>query len=230
VPPNVLVGLTASTGTETDGHEVSGVSIQSGGQVIPRPGGGWSYNGTAAMKGSDSLLTPAAPNSAGSVVYPIPVRTAGLDAVFNAAMFAGNDGYGLTFALLDPAHSSVTSLGADGPKLGFGGLTGTAAILVSKIFNGYPAENFVATSTGTRGAVLALQGLNRNIEPLRSGTHTVRVRISTSKVLEIWLDGELVIQQPEPHLPSTALLAFTAGTGANFQNQVVRAVAISAAG
>lgn len=229
VPPSVLVGFTSSTSNETGSHVVSGVSLGSGGQAIPPPGGGWQYNGTAAMNGADNLLTPAVPDSAGSVVYPVAVKTAGLDAVFNVQMYAGNYGYGLTFALLDPARSTAASLGANGRLLGFGGLAGTATILVSGISTRYPADNLIGVSRRTRAGLLGLQNQNRNIEPLRSGTHTVQVRV-VSDVLEIWLDGKLVIQQPEPQLPGTALLAFTAGTGARYQNQVVRSVAISAAG
>lgn len=227
VPPSVLVGFTSSTSKQTDSHVVSGVSVSSGGPAIPPPGGGWHYNGTAAMQGSDNLLTPAGPNSAGSVVYPIAVKTEGLDATFNASMSAGNFGYGLTFALLDPAHSTATSLGGNGPLLGFGGLAGVATVLVTANSSRYPADNFVAASRRVRRGLLGLQTLNRNIEPLHSGTHTVEVRV-VSGVLKVWLDGKLVIQQPEPTLPGTVLLAFTAGTGVSYQNQVVRDVAISA--
>jgi hypothetical protein len=232
VPPSVLVGFTASTGSRTDDHAVTTAAITSAAGPIPPPGGGWSYNGTAAMNGADNLLTPAAPNSAGSIVYPAPVNTAGLNAQFDFQLYGGNNGYGITFALLDPARSTATSLGADGPQLGFGGLTGTAAVVVSQFYTGYTAGNFVGASAGTNqaGIVLSLQSWNRNIEPLRSGTHTLRIAITGSGLLQIWLDGELVIQQPEPDLTSTALLAFTAGTGAGYQNQVVRDVAISATG
>ncbi len=232
VPPSVLVGFTASTGSRTDIHAVTTATITSAAGPIPPPGGGWSYNGTAAMNGSGNLLTPAAPNSAGSVVYPTPVNTAGLNAQFEFQLYGGNNGYGITFALLDPAAATATSLGAGGPQLGFGGLTGTAAVLVSQLSTGYPAGNFVAASAGTNQAamVLSLQSMNRNIEPLRSGTHTLRIAITGADLLKIWLDGGLVIQQPERDLTSTALLAFTAGTGAGYQNQVVRDIAISAAG
>ncbi|HEX9622830.1 MAG TPA: hypothetical protein VF979_00520, partial [Streptosporangiaceae bacterium] len=228
VPANVLVGFTAGTGSLHDRHAISGVGVSAGGQAVRQPGGGWRYNGVAGMSGSDNLLTPAAPNGAGSVVFGTPVKTSGLTLQFDVQLSGGNDGYGVTFALLDPAKSSATSLGADGPRLGLGGLTGVAAIMVSKIFKGYPTSNFIATTIRSNGKVLVIQNLNRNIGPLRTGTHTVGVHITSSKVLQIWLDGELVIQQPEPRLTSTALLAFTGGTGDGFQNQVVRDVAISA--
>ncbi|HET7018183.1 MAG TPA: choice-of-anchor D domain-containing protein [Streptosporangiaceae bacterium] len=229
IPAAVLPAFTAATaGKDSDNQTISDVGVSAGGQPIPPPGGGWRYNGVARMSGSDNLLTPAAPNGAGSVVFGPPVKTSGLNAQFDVQLSGGNDGYGITFALLDPAKSKATSLGADGPQLGFGGLTGVAVMMVSKITAGYPTSNFIATTVRSNGKVLVIQNLNRNIGPLRTGTHTIEVHITSSQVLQVWLDGELVIQQPEPKLPSTALLAFTGGTGNGFQNQVVRDIAISA--
>lgn len=227
IPASVLPGFTASTGTLTDSHAISDVGISASGQSIPPPGGGWQYNGTAAMSGSDNSLTPAVPDQAGSIVFGTPVRTSGLDASFELRLTNGNNGFGITFALLDPAKSSAASLGADGPQLGYGGLTGVAAMIVSKFAPGYPAANFVGAAAKSDGKLLVVQSLNRNIEPLNSGLHTVRVHITANKVLEIWLDGELVIQQPEPTLTSTALLAFTGGTGTGYQDQSVRDIAIT---
>ncbi len=180
------------------------------------------------MSGSDNLLTPASPSDAGSIVFPAPVKTIGLDAQFDLQFSGGNNGYGITFALLDPAKSTATSIGADGALLGFGGLTGVAAIMGTKLVTGYPSSNFVGATVRSNGTNLVLQSSNRNIELLRTGTHTFRVHITSAKVLQIWLDGELVIQQPEPTLTSTALLAFTAATGSDgFENHAVRDIAIS---
>jgi hypothetical protein len=70
----------------------------------------------------------------------------------------------------------------------------------------------------------------RNIAPLRTGTHTLTVRVTADDVVIVSLDGEQLMQQAEPGLPATALLAFTAGTGTPTDNHVVRNVAISATG
>jgi len=231
IPPSVLVAFTAGNGGLTDSHQVTQAAITAGGNPVPPPGGGWSYNGPAGMTGSDTFLTRAVANEAGSVVYPVPVGTAGLRVQFNLQMYGGTGGgFGLTFALLDPSKDTATSVGASGPQAGFGGLTGLAVPLISKISSGYPAGNFAGISTGTSGSVLGLQTWVRNIAPLRSGTHTMVVTITPGDVVIVSLDGQQLMQQAEPGLPATALLAFTAGTGTPTDNHVIRNVAISAAG
>jgi Abnormal spindle-like microcephaly-assoc'd, ASPM-SPD-2-Hydin len=230
IPANVMVGFTGATDSEAS-HDLSDIGVSAGSQSIPPPGGGWNYNGTAGMAGSDSLLTPAATSDAGSVVFPEPVKTVGLDASFDLQFSGGNNGYGMTFALLDPAKSSNQSIGDPGPELGFGGLTGVAAVMGTKLASGYPSSNFVGAAAKSNGTSLIIQSSNRNLELLRTGTHVFRVHITSAKVLQIWMDGELVIQQPEPTLTSTALLAFTASTGSDgFENHFVRDIAITAEG
>lgn len=231
IPPSVLVAFTAGNGSLTDNHQITQASITAGGNPIPPPGGGWSYNGPAGMTGSDTFLTRAVANEAGTVVYPVPVNTAGLQVQFNLQMYGGTGGgFGMTFALLDPSTQTATSVGAAGPQLGFGGLSGLAATLISKIYPGYPSGNFAGISAGTNGTVLTFQTWVRNIAPLRSGTHTMVVQITAGDVMIISLDGQQLMQQAEPGLPSTALLAFTAGTGTPTDNHVIRNVAISATG
>ena len=51
-----------------------------------------------------------------------------------------------------------------------------------------------------------------------------------SAVLVVWIDGAEVLAQPEPSLGSTALLAFTGGTGDLTDVHTVRDVAIAATG
>ncbi|HEX9066511.1 MAG TPA: choice-of-anchor D domain-containing protein [Streptosporangiaceae bacterium] len=232
IPPSVLVAFTAGSGSLTDGHQVTQAAITAGGNPVPAPGGGWSYNGPAGMTGSDTYLTRPVQNEAGSVVYPVPVQTAGLQVQFNLQLSGGGKtgGYGMTFALLDPARESATAVGAPGPQLGFGGLAGTAATLISKYYSGYPSGNFAGISSGSNGTLLTFQTWVRNIAPLRSGTHTMRIQVTSGDVLIVWLDGQQLMQQPEPGLPATALLAFTAGTGTSTDNQVVRNIAIAATG
>jgi hypothetical protein len=230
VPANVLVGFTAATDSQAS-HEISDVGVSAGGQAIPPPGGGWTYNGAAGMSGSDDLLTPAAPQDAGSIVFPDAVRTIGLNAQFDVQFSGGNNGYGMTFALLDPASTDDRAIGGDGPQLGFGGLKGVVAVMGTKLVTEYPSSNFIGASAKSDGTALVLQSSNRNIELLRTGTHVIRVHITTAKVLQIWLDGEPVIQQPEPTLTSKSLLAFTASTGSDgIENHIVRDIAISAEG
>lgn len=230
IPANALVGFTAGTdGSNDDNQSISDVNVNN--QSIPPPGGGWNYNGDASMNGSDNQLTPAVASEAGSIVFPNPVKTIGLDASFDLQFSGGSSGYGITFALLDPAKATGTSLGADGPQLGFGGLTGVAAVMGTKLVKTYPSSNFVGAAARSNGTALILQSSNRNLELLRTGTHVFRVHITSARVLQIWMDGELVIQQPEPTLTSTALLAFTASTGSDgFEAHAVRDIAITTEG
>ncbi|HXS65202.1 MAG TPA: choice-of-anchor D domain-containing protein [Streptosporangiaceae bacterium] len=224
IPASVLPAFTAGAdGTNDNIQSISDVGVNS----IPPPGGGWHYNGTAGMFGSDNQLTAAVTNEAGTIIFPQAVKTVGLDASFDLQFSGGNNGYGITFALLDP-KTPDTSIGANGPSLGFGGLTGVAAVMGTKLVKGYPSSNFVGAADQVSGNVLLLQSSNRNLELLRTGTHVFRVHVTSAKVLQIWMDGELVIQQPEPTLTSTALLAFTAANGSDgFETHVVRDIAIA---
>ncbi|MDA8321349.1 MAG: hypothetical protein M0030_16305, partial [Actinomycetota bacterium] len=230
IPPSVLVAFTGANGTATDNHVITAGSFTGGGAPIPPPGGGWSYNGSAALAGSQTFLTKAVANQAGTVVYPVPVQTAGLTVTFNLQMYGGTNGFGLTFALLNPSSESATAVGTGGPQLGFGGVNGVAATLISRIYSGYPSGNFPGVSAGTNGTVLTFQKWARNIGPLRTGTHTMTVQVTSGDVLIVWVDGEQIMQVQETGLPSTALLAFTASTGTTYDNHVIRSVAISAAG
>jgi len=47
-------------------------------------------------------------------------------------------------------------------------------------------------------------------------------------IVTVWLDGEQIMQQSVAGVPSTALLAFTGGTGTRTDVHLVRDVAISA--
>jgi hypothetical protein len=99
---------------------------------------------------------------------------------------------------------------------------------------GYPSNNFVGITTGTRSSGgLNYQSTAQVIPPLRAGTHTVMIQVvgaSGSAVVVVWLDGEVVLTQPEPSLGPTALLAFSGSTGGLTDVHTVRDVAIAATG
>jgi hypothetical protein len=229
LPPQVLPGFTASTASLTDVHTVRGVTITAGGTTLPPPGGGWSFNQTAGMTHSSATLVPPVKNSAGSVVYPAAVPTAGLRVVFTAR-FTGRDG--LTFALLDPGSASATSCGGVASDLGFGGLKGLAVAFVTHTDIGSPSYNFAGISAGADGTgqALAYQTIARAIPTLRVGIHTMEVDVATTGVLTVFLDGEQIFQRPEPSLPASALLAFTGASGRVAGSQVIRDIAISTTG
>jgi hypothetical protein len=233
VPRSAILAFTGANGGLAGAQEIGGATIVAPGTGVPQPGGGWSYNHSASMSGSDTVLTRAVKLQAGSVVYPASVRTNGLRVTFDAQLSGGTGGTGLTFALLNPAKSGPGSVGGDGSELGFGGLHGVAVVLDTYQAPGYPADNFVATSVQAVGGELRFQRPRAlEVGPLRTGTHTVSVdvtRSGSSYVLVVWLDGQQILQQPEPSLTATSLLAFTGGTGARTDVHTIRDVAISAA-
>lgn len=230
LPASVLPAFTASTGTATDNHAITSATISAGGNPLPPPGGGWSFNAAAGMSGGDTALTHAVKNTVGSVVYPVPVATAGLKLTFDAQFSGGTGGSGLTFSLLDPAAETATAAGGNAGDVGFGGLTGVSVALVTHQYFGYPSGNFAGLSARTTGGGtrLAFQSVAAGIAPLRSGTHTVQVSITSGGVLIVTLDGQQILQRSEPGLPAQALLAFTGATGGITDVHTVRDVAISA--
>ena len=68
LPPQVLVGFTAGTGSLTDVHTVSGVQITTASSVPSPASDTWTYNGTATASGSAVQLTPASAQAAGGVL------------------------------------------------------------------------------------------------------------------------------------------------------------------
>ena len=227
LPPAVLAAFTGGTGGRNDVHAVSGVSISSGATVLPAPGGGWSYNGSAVMAGSDTRLTQAANGQDGSVVYPLPVATNGLQAQFNMQIGGGTGADGMTFALLSPALP-VTARGSGGSGLGYAGLSGVAVAFDTHQITGYPSGNFAGIATGASSTgVLTFIQIVREIGQLRAGTHGVGISV-TGGVLTVYFDGAQILQH-RVSLSATALLAFTGATGGLSDVHAVRAAAISAA-
>jgi hypothetical protein len=237
VPKLALIGFTAGTGSRTDHHFVTKIAIKSGSRSIPPPGGGWSYNGKAGVLNSDTLLTRAVVNQAGTVIYPTPVQSNGLSVTFNASLSGGTGGDGLTFGLLDPAKSSATTVGGTGTMLGLGSKAGVPGMGIALGTDGQagpsgPPADFVGITRIIENGTLRFQVNAYGVGSLATGTHTVTITVTRSgtvPVVTVWLDGVQVIQQDEPTLTPTVRLAFTAGTGATQTNmQLVRDVAISA--
>lgn len=227
LPPTVLVAFTGATGGRDDVHSVSNVSVASGTSVLPPPGGGWSYNGTAVMSGSDTRLTQAVNNQDGSVVYPMPVLANGLHVQFNEQIGGGTGGDGMTFALLNPA-SPWSARGSGGDGLGFAGLSGVAVGFSTHQATGYPSGNFAGIAMVADGAGgLKYAHLAREIGPLRAGTHNVAVSVSGG-VITVFFDGAQILQS-QVSLPTETMLAFTGSTGSLNDVHALRNAAISAA-
>ena len=235
IPAQMRVAFTGSTGSSAGSQAVTDATVSAGSRALPRPGGGWSFNGSARMSGSSTELTRAARAEAGSVVDPTAVPTSGLTASFTAQLSGGTGADGLTFALLDPTTSTATSVGADGVSDGFAGLGGIAIGLDTDAAHSAGANsNYAYIATGTAGSTgLHLVQRAEAIPPLRAGPDLVTVQIMPDggpDIITVWLDGDQILQQSVTGVPSTALLAFTGATGARTDLHLVRDVAISVTG
>ncbi len=202
--------ITADTGAGPQPVAITATGVQpTSGIAVPTAGGGWTLNGSAAMSGSQVVLTGAADSEAGSAVYGTPVATSGLTANFTASLGGGTGADGLTFALLNPADESSTSLGYKGGGMGALGMVGTYVV-----FDTYPKQMaMIETVAAKAQSALTEVQTAKGIPDLRAGTHQVQVSISGS-ILTVDLDGNLVLQAGDG-LPSTGgvLVGFTASTG-----------------
>jgi hypothetical protein len=230
MPATVLPVFTAGTGATTAQTSlVSAVALSSTATgTLPAPGGGWSYNGSAAMAGAATTLTKAGvTNAAGSVVFPRAVSPASFSATFNMAMGGGNGGDGMTLALLSPG-TTATAVGTNGQGEGFAGLNGLAVVLGSTKIPGAPSADFAGIETSTAGSApsfVATKDLSGAIS-LRSGTHIVTVSVKAG-TLTVTIDGTTVLTHAVT-LPASAYVAFTGSTGALTDRHLVQNAAISA--
>jgi hypothetical protein len=211
VAASVLPAFTASTGGFTDRHTVTDVSIRSGGTALPPPGTGWRFNGTTVMNGATAVLTPAAANAAGSMIYSAPVRTDGLTATFGLTINGGTGADGAAFVLLDPSQAP-TALGGAGSGLGFAGLAGVAVTFATYPQNGIGSSNFAGIMTGTAGGTPKFVATNTQIADLRSAVRAVSVTVSGTTVT-VTLDGTRILRAKVAALGRTARVGYTAGTG-----------------
>lgn len=221
--------------TSNDNHgaqtvRVHGVGVSSSTRnSIPTPASGaWVLNGSAKQPNDDTVLTPASLTVAGDVVYPVAVAGPGLHAKFTVQIGGGTGADGMSFAILDATKSTPHSLGATGGAVGFGSLTGVAAILDTFQNAGDPSSNFVGIATGNTGANRqSLSYLATAAAPtsLTAGTHTVDVT-TTATSMTIILDGGTPLTATAT-IPRRALLAFTAGTGGQTDIHVVRDISIT---
>ncbi len=206
-PAQKLTIAVAGTGTGT----TSAAEIAS-------PGGGWTVNGSAQLTGTTLRLTPAANDKFGSAVYYQPVPSNGLHATFTVRLGGGSGADGLTFAMLDAARATTTSLGAGADKLGFGGLPGVAVALDT-----FPSQS-VGIVTGQTASALVYAAKTTNVPNLRSGTHVIGVTVTGSRIA-VTIDGKPAVTASVP-LPPTVLVAFTGGTGGLNDDHDVSGVAI----
>jgi predicted lipoprotein with Yx(FWY)xxD motif len=213
--------------TASDGHNpaqkltipVTGTgTAPTSGVAIPSPGAGWTVNGSAQLTGTTLRLTPAVNGKSGSAVYYQPLPSNGLHATFTARIGGGSGADGLTFAMLDAAKATTTSLGPGADKLGFGGLPGVAVALDT-----FPSQS-VGIVTGQTASGLVYAAKTTRVPNLRSGTHVIGVTVTGSSIA-VTIDGKSAVTASVP-LPPTVLAAFTGGTGGRNDNHDVSGVTI----
>ncbi|MFE0459103.1 choice-of-anchor D domain-containing protein [Kitasatospora sp. NPDC058965] len=227
LPPAALVAFTGGTGSHTDIHTVRGAAVSATGYALAPPGpAAWAFNGSAAMSGSDLVLTAAQSNQRGSAFDRTAVSATRLHARFTAQIGGGNGADGLAFVLLDAAKAGPTALGGAGGGLGWLGLPGLAVTLDTWQNTGDPSSNFVAVATGSSGGRLLYAATSTAVPNLRQGTHTVDVTATAAGHLLVAVDGKQVIDTPVA-LPANVLAGFSAATGWANDSHLVRNVTIS---
>jgi Abnormal spindle-like microcephaly-assoc'd, ASPM-SPD-2-Hydin/HYDIN/CFA65/VesB-like, Ig-like domain/PQQ-like domain len=230
VTSNYRFTWTDTLGTHTLSVPVTatGVAAAAGQQAVSPPGGGWTSNGSSRMSGTSLVLTPAAADTAGSAVYPVPEPSSSLHVSFTASLGGGTGGDGLTFSLLNAATEGPNALGGDGADLGFGGLSGVAVGLDTQKGTGDPSDNFIGISTGATGGHLNYLATASNVPALRTGTHQVGITVSGGTIT-VTVDGKQYLSA-KVTLPPSVLLAFTGATGGATDQHTVSGVSITAGG
>ena len=220
--------ITSDDGSGSHTVPITGTGVMpSGGHSLPSivGAGGWVFNGSAAMSGSDLMLTPAVINQSGSAVYSTPTASDGLRAAFTVAIGGGTGADGLTFSMLNAATSTPHSLGGGGGGLGFAGLSGVAVTVDTYQGGNDPSSNFIGLSTGTVSGQLVYAATATNVPDLRAGTHALVVSVSGSAV-SVSVDGTQVLSASLA-MPASVLPAFTGATGGSNDRHTVRAVTIT---
>lgn len=230
VPASAYVGFTAANGTGTDHHTVSDV-VLSRGATAPAPFDPASavLAGSAGLTGSDVVLTPAQPDLAGSAFAPRLVATAGLHVRFTALLDAGTGADGLALDLLDRT-APLPALGAGGGGLGALGLPALVVALDSYGNAGEPASGLVGLSTGGASTEdpSALQYTATAVvgPSLRGTPHVVDVTVTRTGHVVVALDGQQLLDRAV-HVPPSAYVGFSAGTGGLDDAHVVSDVVVS---
>lgn len=169
----------------------------------------WQLAGSATRTDATAHLTVAAQRfAAGSVYYDVPVRADGLSASFDASIFGGHGGDGMTFALLDP--SSPGRVGGAGGGLGFSGLDGTAVVFDTFDNASGQLRGTIGIADAAAGTTFSYLASNTSVGNLRA-RHHYDITV-TDGVLTVMRNGITVVRSAVS-LPDTVILAFTAGTG-----------------
>jgi hypothetical protein len=216
--------------TGNDGKGLQTVSLTGTGTpahgAVPAPdGAGWTLNGSAALSGSDLVLTRAVNAQTGSALYGTAVPSATLRARFTAVIGGGTGADGMAFVMLDPAQATPQALGGTGGGLGCAGLSGVAITLDTFRNVNDPSSNFVGVATGGTGDALTYAATATAIGDLRTGSHVIDITAAVGHI-HVSVDGKPVIDTPVS-LPGSVLVGFTGATGGLNDTHTVQAAAIS---
>ncbi|MGI5246030.1 lectin-like domain-containing protein [Dactylosporangium sp. CA-139066] len=221
--------ISSNDGNGSHTVSVTGTATKPSGTPVPSIiGGSWIFNGSAAMNGSNLVLTPVVTSAAGSAVYSSPIASDKLNATFTVQMGGGTGADGMTFALLDAASNGVRSLGGTGGGLGFQNLPGVAVTFDTWQAGRDPSANFIGVTNGWDAQGLQYVATATNVPNLRTGTHTVAVT-TASGTLTVSIDGTQVISSAVK-LPPSTYVAFTGSTGGATDQHAVSNVSITSSG
>ncbi|WP_330308751.1 MULTISPECIES: choice-of-anchor D domain-containing protein [unclassified Streptomyces] len=227
LPPTALLAFTGATGGRTDIHTVRDSVITATSYAVPPPGpNGWTLNGSAALSGTDLVLTKTVQNTKGSGVQATAVPSARLKATFTAAIGGGTGADGLALLLLDSSKATPKALGGGGGGLGYAGLPGIAITLDTHRNTGDPSANFVGVATGGNGSPFTYAATSTAVPALRTGTHVVDVSVTTAGHILVSVDGTQVIDTAVT-LPPNVLVGFSGATGGSTDNHTVNGVKVT---
>jgi hypothetical protein len=229
IPPTALLAFTSGTGSITDVHTVSAISVQAKRSTLAASltGTGWGRAGKAVVSGTGVQLTASTTYASGSTFLTTAYPAAGLHVRYTATITPGTGADGMALALLDSTKSTSLSLGALGGGLGYGGLAGIAVTSDSFQNTGDPGADLIGIASGvkTKNDQLNYIASTASKGGLTVGSHVIDVWTADGK-LYVAVDG-LVRLSPVLALPTSVRLGFTAGTGGLTDTHVVSNVTVA---
>ncbi|HEX4465615.1 MAG TPA: DUF5979 domain-containing protein, partial [Solirubrobacteraceae bacterium] len=199
--------------------------------TVPDPSaGGWTFNGSAALSGTELVLTGATKFQRGDGMYPTAIDPRSLTVEFDASITGGTGADGMALFFADVSKGAkTTQVGVEGGGLGFSGIPGIAIALDEYKGTGAPSANFIGisdgpTSTATPDVLHWLATANLSAAIQGATTH-VKV-VNAGGTTTVFVNGTQVLSQAVA-LPTSAYLGFSAGTGGLTNRHAVSKVIVT---